>query len=180
MTKKEKIYIFDLDHTLLNAKKFREDLGLLLDNDKNIISEKIWEIFEKKDEKLINFIKNKTPEYLFPKVKENLQKISAKKILLTFGNLNFQKEKVTALKLSNIFDEIIITDKNKINFLWEFYQSNQDKEIIFINDTYNKRFNENQEISKKIPEIKIMEVDNYLPEKKKTIQEIFKKIVYNL
>lgn len=38
---KEKIYIFDLDHTLLNSLKFRQDIGLLLENNPEISSENI-------------------------------------------------------------------------------------------------------------------------------------------
>lgn len=175
--KKEEIYIFDLDHTLFNAKKFREDLGLLIENDKNIISEKIWKAFENKDQKLINFIKNKTKEYLFKNVYDNLEKIKTKKILLTYGNLEFQKLKTNTLCLEKIFQKIIITDKNKINFLIKFAEENKDKKIIFINDTYNKRFSENKEVGRKIPEITIFEVDNYKSQRKKTISDIFKKIL---
>lgn len=38
---KKKIYIFDLDHTLFDARKFRQDIGRVLANDPEMISEDI-------------------------------------------------------------------------------------------------------------------------------------------
>jgi hypothetical protein len=37
----KKIYIFDLDHTLFNARKFRQDIGTLLSNNPEMIAEDI-------------------------------------------------------------------------------------------------------------------------------------------
>lgn len=173
---KEKIYIFDLDHTLINAEKLKEDIGALLKNDKNIISEKIWEAFENKNLKLINFLKNKMERYIFENVVENLREIKDKKILLSFGNIEFQRAKIDALGFEKYFNEVVLTDKNKIEFLEKFYLENKGREIIFVNDTYNKRFYENDELNNKIPEIKIFEVDNYILKKNIDIDKIFKKL----
>ncbi|HIE33398.1 MAG TPA: hypothetical protein EYP81_05085, partial [Thermodesulfobacteriaceae bacterium] len=59
--------------------------------------------------------------------------------------------------------------ENKVHFLTDFVAENPGKEIIFINDSYNKRFSENTEIVEKIPQIKVLEVENYKKETKNTI-----------
>ncbi len=176
LVKKERIYIFDLDHTLLNAKVLLNDLSLLLSGEFDMISEDIWNHFKLKDEKLIKFLENHLEKYLFDGVVENLKKIKDRKILLTFGDIEFQKKKVEALGLDKVFDEVILTDEHKIDFLKDFVEKNKGEEIIFVNDNYNKRFLENAEIKKVIPEIKIFEVDNYSENKNKKIQNIFELI----
>jgi hypothetical protein len=115
-------------------------------------------------------------KYLFPNTKKNLESIAERKILLTFGDLDFQGKKVKELGLEKYFDEVILTDEHKLDFLKDFVEKNSDKEIIFINDNYNKRFSENEEIKKAIPEIKIFEVDNYSENSQNKIQDIFQKI----
>ncbi len=174
-TKREIIYIFDFDHTLFNAKSFREDLGILISNDKHVLSEDIWNYFNTKNKKTIDFVINNSKNYLFKNISKNLKKIKSKKILLTFGNIEFQKVKIHSTGLQKFFDNIILVDENKITFLKDFYEKNKDKKIIFINDNYNKRFNENSEIHDKIPEIEIFEVDNYIKKNKKTIDDFFEK-----
>ncbi len=158
---KEKIYIFDLDHTLLNSLKFRQDIGLLLENNPEISSENIWSHFAAKDERLINFIKEKTKDYLFDDTLENLEKVKDKKVLLTFGSLEFQKLKVEALNFNEVFDQVFLTDENKMNFLESFISENSTKEIFFINDNNNKRFRENDEVRKLFPEVKVIDINNY-------------------
>jgi len=176
LSQKNKIYIFDLDHTLFDAKKFRQDIGVLLANNPEMISEDIWNFFDAKDEKLFTFVWEKADQYIFSEVVKNIKSIPGEKVLLTFGNKNFQELKLKSLFFDTLFDKVFLTDENKIHFLKDFAEKNKDKEIIFINDSYNKRFSENTEIAKKIPQIKIFEVDNYNKEKEKTISDIFKKI----
>jgi FMN phosphatase YigB (HAD superfamily) len=170
----ETILIFDFDHTLFNARDLRKDLSLLIVGDENITSELIWEEFSKPKNKISKFLQENAQKYVFPKVKENLGKLKSKKILLSYGNLAFQKKKIENSGLYDLFDEVILTEKNKIKFLPKFYTNNKDKEIFLINDTYNKRFRENEEIKREIPEINILEVDNYQPELQKNIDNIFK------
>jgi FMN phosphatase YigB (HAD superfamily) len=170
----ETILIFDFDHTLFNARDLRKDLGLLIADDKNVISELIWEEFSKPKNKINKFLRKNASRYVFPRVKENLGKLKSKKILLSYGNLAFQEEKIKDSGLYDLFEEVILTEENKLKFLPKFYADNKDKEIFLINDTYNKRFRENEEIKKEIPAIKILEVDNYQPELKITIDDIFK------
>ena len=173
----DKIYIFDLDHTLIDARKMKEDLGLLLTNNKDMISEEIWNYYNENDVRIINFLEKELKKYIFDNVLENLNKIRETKILLTYGDLNYQRKKVMSLGFDKIFDRVILTDKNKVEFLKDFYEKNNNKKIYFINDNYNKRFSENKEIKEKIPKINIFEVDNYISEKEKTINNIFKKIL---
>jgi len=173
----DKIYIFDLDHTLIDVRKMKEDLGLLLTNNKDMISEEIWNYYNENDVRIINFLEKELKKYIFDNVLENLNKIRETKILLTYGDLNYQRKKVMSLGFDKIFDRVILTDKNKVEFLKDFYEKNNNKKIYFINDNYNKRFSENKEIKEKIPKINIFEVDNYISEKEKTINNIFKKIL---
>lgn len=173
---KKKIYIFDLDHTLFDARKFRQDLGVLLANDPGMISEDIWNYFNAKDEKLFDFVWNKADEYVFPTVVEVIKNIEDEKVLLTYGDTDFQDLKVRSLFFDIIFDKVFLTDENKVPFLKDYAEKNSDKEIIFINDNYNKRFNENDEIKEKIPGINVIEVDNYGLEKKMEIVDILENL----
>ena len=175
----KQLFIFDFDHTLFDAQKLRKELGLLIANNKNISSELIWKEFSKPNNKIVKFLQKNAPKYVFPGVVENLQNLKSEKVLLSYGNLQFQKEKIKDSGLYELFDKVILTEENKINFLLEFYQKNKNKEIYLINDTYNKRFNENEEIKKEIPAIKIFEVDNYKPIKQKTILDVFRYIHKN-
>lgn len=167
------ILIFDFDHTLFNAQDLRKDLGLLIAGNESVTSELIWKEFAKPQNKITKFLQKDASKYVFPEVVENLQKLKSEKILLSYGNLQFQEEKIKDSGLYKLFDKVILTEKNKINFLPKFCSRNKDREVYLINDTYNKRFKENEEIKKEIPEIKILEVDNYKPEYNQTINDIF-------
>jgi FMN phosphatase YigB (HAD superfamily) len=169
------IYIFDLDHTLFNARDFKKDLSILLSGKPDMISEDIWNYFNASNKKTLDFISKNSKKYLFKNVLENLKKIKEEKILLTFGDIDFQKIKIKSLELDKVFDKIILVDENKIIFLEDFYKKNLDKKIFFINDNYNKRFNENNEINDKIPGIEVFEIDNYKKDSLKTIDNFFKK-----
>jgi FMN phosphatase YigB (HAD superfamily) len=67
-------------------------------------------------------LENHLEKYLFPKVKERLREIKDKKILLTFGDLEFQSKKVKELGLEKEFDEVILTDEHKLTFLKDFVE----------------------------------------------------------
>lgn len=108
---------------------------------------------------------------------EKIKEISGEKVLLTFGSKDFQDLKVRSLFFDTLFDKVFLTDENKVHFLTDFVAENPGEEIIFINDSYNKRFSENTEIVEKIPQIKVLEVENYKKETKNTIQNILKKIL---
>lgn len=175
--KKEKIYIFDLDYTIFNAKDFKEDLRKVLGFEKAPdLSEKIWQVFKENPEKIESVLKNGLEKYLFGNIVEKIKNINQETILLTWGDFDFQKMKVESLGLEKVFDKVFLTEKKKVHFLESFVQQNKDKEIYFFNDNYNKRFNENKMISEKIPEIKVFEVDNY-KNKEKSILNILKNII---
>ncbi|PID83325.1 hypothetical protein CSB11_02175 [Candidatus Campbellbacteria bacterium] len=174
--KKEKIYIFDLDHTIFNAKEFKKDLQKILGfENSDDLSEKIWKVHKESPEKIENILKNDLEKYLFKNIKEEILKLDGEIILLTWGDFNFQKTKVQSLGLDKVFDRVYFTAENKIHFLEDFLNYHQDKEICFINDNYNKRLNENKAIAEKLSEIKVFEVDNY-ENTEKSILNILKKL----
>jgi FMN phosphatase YigB (HAD superfamily) len=172
----KKIYIFDLDHTLFNARKFRQDIGTLLSNNPEMIAEDIWNYFDAKDDKLFTFVWEKADQYVFPEVVESIKNLEGEKVLLTFGNKDFQELKVKSIFFDAVFDKVFLTDENKVLFLQDFVNENPGRDIIFINDNYNKRFNKNTEITKSIPKIKVIEVDNYQLERNIDIKSIFKNL----
>jgi FMN phosphatase YigB (HAD superfamily) len=137
------IIIFDLDYTLLNTKKFKEDLPSVFFMaskewadyyKKNFKNKKINYSFKKnieyfrkrgliksaREEKRIvkrfNYFIKKINNYLFPEVESVLKNLKNKRnklILLTFGDKEFHKLKVDNLKIKKYFDLIVYEDKNK-------------------------------------------------------------------
>lgn len=160
--KRQKSYIFDFDHTLFNARDFRQKLGLILEGDPEIESEKIWQAFERGDAKLIDFILSESSNFVFNGVSDALSRLRARKILLTYGSLDFQRLKVQASGLQELFDELYFTEESKILFLQNFFEKERNpKNFVFVNDNYNKRFSENKEVKNTFSEIEVFEVDNY-------------------
>lgn len=107
---------------------------------------------------------------------ESIKNLEGEKVLLTFGNKDFQELKVKSIFFDAVFDKVFLTDENKVLFLQDFVNENPGRDIIFINDNYNKRFNKNTEITKSIPKIKVIEVDNYQLERNIDIKSIFKNL----
>lgn len=154
------IYIFDLDYTLLNATKLKLELSQIIgisfktfnDSYKKYFSGKenynfykhlsylIKDNIVKKDnsEKIrqnvkkylnnINHLLIPGAEDLLKKVKESNHKI----IMLSFGCLSWQKDKLNGLNIRKYFDKIILTEQNKRNAL-DFLRKNEEKKVI-IND----------------------------------------------
>jgi len=144
------IIIFDLDYTLLDAKKLKQGLAKALGltarefeksylehfkNKKiNYNFEKHLQILDKKHTPQIDkFFKN-LDQYLFPQSLNILKKLKTnnKLILLSFGNKNWQKQKINNLNIKKYFDKIILTDKSKAEILKQL-QGTKDK-ILIIND----------------------------------------------
>jgi hypothetical protein len=109
-------------------------------------------------------------------VVDSIKNLEGEKVLLTFGNKDFQDLKVKSIFFDTVFDKVFLTDEKKILFLQDFVNENPGREIIFINDNYNKRFNENTEIKKSIPKIQVIEVDNYQLDRNIDIKSIFKNL----
>jgi FMN phosphatase YigB (HAD superfamily) len=165
------IFVFDLDHTLLNAEKYKLALSRIFKMNKQEYSESYYRLFgEKKDlynpyihlqllietgvidaelavdckqriKKALTLIN----DFLEPTAEDLLKKLKCQKntlILITHGNISWQREKIKHLKLKKYFTKIIITNKNKVDS-FKFLR-NSKEEILIIND--NAR--ENQAILK--------------------------------
>jgi len=158
------IYIFDLDYTLLDTNKFKKNLSSVFGMSAADFNESCFKYFKSKGvnynpdkhlvlleedgffadkeqaaairEKLNEFMEN-IDEYLFPeaeKIVKSLKKRGDKLALATFGNAEWQKLKINALKLKKYFDDIIYEDKNKKeNKELKALKRNNEK-IILIND----------------------------------------------
>ncbi|MCK5589117.1 MAG: YvcK family protein [Candidatus Pacebacteria bacterium] len=159
--KREKIYIFDFDHTLFNTRDQKKVMSVLLEGHENMLSEQMWEYYRKGHKELSKFIKSQSKKFLFKDTIKILEKIKEKKILLSYGDIKYQTEKIYATGIPKYFDSVEIETKNKINFLRKFYGKNKDKEIIFVNDNCNKRFTENADVKKEFPDMKVIVVDKY-------------------
>jgi len=66
------------------------------------------------------------------KILKKLRKHGHYLVLLTFGDLYWQKQKVKNLRLSKNFEKILITDKSKVGALK--FLRNKQSEVIIIND----------------------------------------------
>jgi len=128
------ILLFDLDDTLLDTKKFKEDIskffGLTPEQIKNRLELKK---IEKKLQKLIKNIDN----YLFSGAEEILIYLKSKDYrltLMTLGDLFIQKPKVENSKIKKYFDKIIYEEKDKSEneYLKELADSKE--EVLIIND----------------------------------------------
>lgn len=139
------IIIFDLDYTLFDTARFKRD-GLALFFNMNeaefrnyykknfkdqginyspkkhlqILGWKYKEVMAKLNE-LDDWLEKEISRYLFPAAEEILNKFKQaghKIILASFGDQEFQEQKISALKINGIsakefFDEVIISDKVK-------------------------------------------------------------------
>ncbi|MEA2088598.1 MAG: HAD hydrolase-like protein [Patescibacteria group bacterium] len=164
------IIIFDLDYTLLDSTKFRKNLASVFNMDIDEFNKDYEEHFKSKGvnydinkhlkilkkQKQINFAEEKTikqrsdeflkniDSYLFSGAEEALKQFknnnNNKLILISFGNIDWQKLKIDNLKIKEYFDEIILEDKNKEKS--DFLKSLKDSEekILIINDNAKESF----------------------------------------
>src|SRR3989338_7130190 len=121
--------IFDLDYTLLDTARFKEKLA-------EIFSEQ--DFFDDYDKYFkaegVNFDYDK---YLLPDAENVLkyfQDCGHELILITFGNKNWQAEKVKYLSIGRYFDRVIFeeNDKSQSEYLKALGQTND--EVLIIND----------------------------------------------
>lgn len=128
------LIIFDLDYTLLDTLEFKKGLAEALNLEFDVYHKNCKKYFKDKDilynlEKHLkileqensdfkineNFLSN-IGKYLFPEADDILKKMKDaghKLVLLTYGDVQWQKMKVENLKIKKYFDEIIYTDKGK-------------------------------------------------------------------
>lgn len=153
--------IFDLDYTLLDTKKLRDKLVSIFnkesferdlkkyfkDRDINFNLEKYLAILKsggrinerrKRELKLkLAELMDRLDNCLFPgviKILNHFKGSGAELILLTFGDKEYQKEKVKHLSIGRHFDQIIFEDKNKSRS--ELLKSLEDcqEEVLLVND----------------------------------------------
>ena len=156
-----KTIIFDLDYTLLDSKKLKEEgLALFFGMTAGEFSDFYEKNFKKRNinydprehirmlaldaeedkkmEELVEFIKNKIGDYLLPGAKGLLKQLKDggnRLVLMTYGDLNWHKLKINSLpEIKKYFDKVILTDKDKSEH--DFLRSLADKgeKIIIIND----------------------------------------------
>ncbi|NCF74894.1 MAG: HAD hydrolase-like protein [Xanthomonadaceae bacterium] len=163
------IVIFDLDYTLLDSKKFRQDLASVFDMNIDEFNKYYEKYFkskslnygieehlkilkkqkqinfteEKKIKQKLNIFFKKMDDYLFPGVEKALKYFrnnGNKLILISFGNLDWQKLKIDNLKIKKYFDKIILEDsaKGKNDFLKSL--KNSQEKILIINDNAKETF----------------------------------------
>jgi len=150
--------IFDLDHTLLNTNGFKNGLAKALGISDQVFTDTYQKILNrggiynidehismllkkgyiKRTDKIKEQVKilfSAIDDYLFPEAEQILQ--DAKRrcrrlILLTYGNVDWQKRKVINLKIKHYFDKIIFTDGEKSKEI-EFLK-HLTGDIIIVND----------------------------------------------
>lgn len=161
------IIIFDFDYTLFDTVKFRADLTGVLGVSAKKFAESYNKFFKRKKthynfeshlEKLVKDgtirkseikavkkrmfdVLNQINRYLFPEAENILKKFKEKGhalVLITCGDLKWQKAKLNKLKIKKYFSKIIITDGNKARCLGFIKKTREN--IIIINDNARESF----------------------------------------
>lgn len=198
------IFIFDLDDTLIDNIKLKIALAKIFrfsyseftasrkkyfakDNDLYSPFEHVKMLYKEgeisarqKENYLIgiNKLTKKINIFLFPesiRLLKNLRKRNENLILLTHGNVKWQKCKLENLSIKRFFNKIIVANKDKTKVL-KFFKKKD--EIVFINDNAK----ENLAIKRLLPKAEVIlidgpRIDNALhKEKIFKLKEIVKKI----
>lgn len=171
-------YIFDFDDTLFDNQKLKKDIFKILKNNK-LNKEEITQSYlsvrhDYSFENHINHIKSNYPKVDSKKIKNELKSINLENhlskyteevlnqiknehnlILITYGNLKFQKEKLYKTGIKRFFKKelIFITNTNKIEILNKIEIS---EETYFLND----KEEENKIIKQKFKKLKVVKIDN--------------------
>jgi FMN phosphatase YigB (HAD superfamily) len=155
------VFIFDLDYTLLDTKRFKEKLAgifykenFLADYNKHFKGEGVnfdkeiyFRILRKQSlidenrekelrQKIAALIKG-LKKYLYPEVEKilkHLRKNGNIMILATFGDKKWQAEKVKKLKIKKNFDRVVFEDKNKNKSSLLKKLKKSPEKILIIND----------------------------------------------
>lgn len=172
------IYVFDLDNTLLDSIKLKKSLAAIMhfsENEFKISRDKYFagknnlysplqhvkilyekrEISLKQRKKFLEDIKKMAANvdtFIFPEVKKILKSLSGRNndlVLLTHGDLSWQRLKLKHMSIKKFFNKIIITDKDKIKKLR--FLKNINEKIVVINDNVK----ENLLIKKYLPQAEI-------------------------
>lgn len=161
--------IIDLDYTLLNTAKLKEDLAEIFGMSQEQFSHDYRKYFKEKNinfnlEKYLAILKGEKrisvrevgelklkfehffkgiDYYLFPeaeKIIKQFKKRSDKLILVSLGDSGWQKEKVDNLTCKEYFDQIVLEEKDKSQN--DFFESLKDsgQKIRIINDNAQESF----------------------------------------
>lgn len=176
------IYIFDLDYTLLDAAKFKRGLAQILGLSWEDWLANYQKFFKDKNKnfnfyQMLNYLiraeivnQNQAVEirhavlrylktidsFIFPAGLELLKKLSADKhalMLVSLGDMVWQKSKMENLKMKKLFTRVILTDSNKRTAL--SFLKNSTEEIVIVNDNAQ----ETLLLQEAIPRAKIYIVD---------------------
>lgn len=163
MKQQKKLLLIDLDDTLADINRLKEDIAASMEI-KNIKNHaQVYEEVKKDvgvsdwldlyatklalknhiDKTIIKRILNNAVKNIKP-IKKNLdylKRFTGTKVIFSFGNKKFQKQKIKILGLQELVDGIIITDKPKSLALNKFikknefkFKSQQYREVVFIDD----------------------------------------------
>ncbi len=136
-----KLLLMDLDGTLLDSAYFKQQLFKHVSKACGVQEEKVLKAYETYsvpitvDNWLESFIKTvsengtkkpdiaKLKQAIFDEIRVNilqlnfLRNFDGHKVIFTFGNEKFQKEKIEYVQLMRFVDDVLITQQNKIDFI---------------------------------------------------------------
>lgn len=204
------LIVFDFDYTLFDTKKFRYSISeafgfsekYFLETYENyfLYPEKINYNFykhvsfliadhlidrkegERVKKNIIELLK-RVDDFVFPEVENILKKLKESNnelVLLTYGDIVWQKIKLKNLGIKKYFNRVFITDKPKITSL-DNYKKQKGRKIII-----NDNINENLKLKNKFPDWEIYLVNgphansvehNF---KKYTLEEILQHLIINI
>lgn len=142
-----KLLLMDLDGTLLDATYFKQRLFALIAQAYNVSEARVIRVYTENkvsmttDNWLDSFIQtfaqksNRKPDIaklkqaIFDELRVNtlqlnfLRNFDGYKVIFTFGNEKFQKDKMACLQLQRFVDDIIITQEDKIKYIDSLMQS---------------------------------------------------------
>ncbi|MDD4901341.1 MAG: HAD hydrolase-like protein [Patescibacteria group bacterium] len=155
------IIIFDLDYTLLDTARFKKDLAVVFDRENfsddyqkyfkmqgvNFNFAVYLSLLKKFDhlnaarekelkEKWLDF-KKRSRDYLFPgavNILKHLKQGGARLLLITFGDKEWQAEKVGCLGLDKYFDRLSFKEKDKSEDHLLSEIKNSQERILVVND----------------------------------------------
>ena len=153
------IAIIDFDRTLFDTERHVKDLCEALCIDKLELYERLDELADHSD--VQPFFRN-IRQYMFKEWDEAIATLREKYdsvILLTKAchGYHWQHQKIAASNIKDFVDTVIITERSKKFDVEEIIERTGATEIVFIND----RVNENAEIEEFLPQVKVIEIDNY-------------------
>ncbi|HEV7701954.1 MAG TPA: HAD hydrolase-like protein [Candidatus Paceibacterota bacterium] len=152
-------YIFDFDDTLfLTSKKFKKYIFIIL-NKAGISHELVKDYFQKEEfnlfslkkmlkyfsaeEEVYENIMNETKNFINEGLIKTIKKLGKENCyIVTYGDEEFQRDKIERAKISPLFSEIIVVGKEyKKEAIEKICGRHKDEEVVFIDDK-QKHFDE--------------------------------------